>query len=78
MCCLYALLSGCYLDCLIHRPRRQTLRAAYNLEENPGDFITTFCCGCCANIQEANEMKARGKFHLDAYREKREKVESFF
>lgn len=61
MCAIYALASCCYLHCLVHKPRREQLRQAYNLEEKPSDLLTTCCCGCCAHVQEAKEMKARGK-----------------
>jgi len=60
MCIAYAILSGCYAQCLLHKPKRQTLRGAYNLEEKPNDLLTTCCCSPCANCQEAREMKLRG------------------
>jgi Cys-rich protein (TIGR01571 family) len=59
-CVKYALLSYCYLGCLIHKPQRQAIRSAYNLEENPSDFISTCLCSSCANCQEARELKLRG------------------
>ncbi|CAF0823417.1 unnamed protein product [Rotaria sp. Silwood1] len=60
MCIGYACLSGCYLCCILHKPRREKLRAAYNLIEKPSDFLATCCCSGCANCQEAREMKMRG------------------
>jgi Cys-rich protein (TIGR01571 family) len=60
MCCGYALLSNCYLICLLHKPEREKLRAVYNLEEKPNDILTTCCCSPCANCQEAKEMRVRG------------------
>jgi len=60
MCVAYACLTGCYLQCLVHKPRRQQLRNAYNLEEKPNDIIATCICSPCANCQEAREMKQRG------------------
>ncbi|CAF0825716.1 unnamed protein product [Adineta ricciae] len=60
MCVQYACLSACGLCCLLHKPRRQTLRAAYNLAEDPSDLLATWCCSGCANCQEAREMQARG------------------
>ncbi|CAF0981281.1 unnamed protein product [Rotaria magnacalcarata] len=60
MCCGYACLSGCYLCCILHKPRREALRNAFNLEENPSDFLATCCCSGCAVCQEAIELKQRG------------------
>ncbi len=62
MCVGYFCLSGCYLCCLLHKPKRQTLRGAYNLVEDPSDFLATCCCSACANCQEAREMQMRGLF----------------
>lgn len=59
-CVFFALAQACGVACLLHQPKRQTLRGAYNLEEKPNDWFTTCCCGCCALIQEAQEMKLRG------------------
>ncbi|CAF4044506.1 unnamed protein product [Rotaria sp. Silwood1] len=60
MCVGYCCLSGCYLCCLLHKPRRQALRYTYNLEESPSDLLATCCCSACANCQEAREMRERG------------------
>jgi Cys-rich protein (TIGR01571 family) len=60
MCCGYAALSGCYLCCLLHKPKREQLRGAYGLEEKPSDILATCCCSPCGVCQEAREMKARG------------------
>ena len=59
-CVLYGLLSYCYLGIILHKPQRENLRTAYNLEEKPNDILTTCCCSACANCQEAKELKARG------------------
>ncbi|CAF0835096.1 unnamed protein product [Adineta steineri] len=60
MCIGYACLAECGLCCLLHKPRRQQLRATYNLVEEPSDFISTCCLSACANCQEAREMQMRG------------------
>lgn len=60
MCIGYACLSACYLCCILHKPKREQLRAAYNLIQTPSDLIATCCCSACANCQEAREMKLRG------------------
>jgi Cys-rich protein (TIGR01571 family) len=60
MCIGYACLSGCYLCCLLHKPKRQQLRAVYGLVEEPSDLISTCCLSACANCQEAREMQMRG------------------
>jgi Cys-rich protein (TIGR01571 family) len=62
MCVGYACLSGCYLCCLLHKPRREKLRATYNLVEQPSDLLATCCFTVCANCQEAREMQMRGLF----------------
>ncbi len=67
MCIGYACLAGCYLCCLLHQPKRQTLRAAYNRAESPSDFLSTCCFSGCANCQEAREMQMRGLFVYDEY-----------
>ncbi|CAF1431598.1 unnamed protein product [Rotaria sp. Silwood1] len=61
MCCLYSILTSCYLCWLPHLFERQSLREKYNLRENPscGDCPTTLCCGPCALCQEAREIKSR-------------------
>lgn len=62
MCCVYGLLTNCYLCFLPHYIERQALRKKYNLKEEPcDDFVVTLCCGPCALCQEAREIKARGK-----------------
>jgi Cys-rich protein (TIGR01571 family) len=60
MCFVYATLSSCLLCSIAHRPRRQKLRANYNLEENPNDFVATCFFGSCANCQEARELTEQG------------------
>ncbi|CAF1252769.1 unnamed protein product [Rotaria sordida] len=61
MCCLYSILTSCYLCWIPHLFQRQLLREKYNLKENPscGDCLTTLCCGPCAICQEAREIKSR-------------------
>lgn len=40
---------------------RSTLRAQYNLPEEPCiDFCVHYCCGICAICQEHRELKNRG------------------
>lgn len=60
MCIGYVCLAGCYASCCLHKPKREKLRAAYNLVEEPSDFLATCCCTVCANCQEAREMQLRG------------------
>ncbi|UJR27955.1 hypothetical protein I4U23_009213 [Adineta vaga] len=60
LCVQYACFSMCGLCCIVHKPRRQQLRATYNLAEDPSDFLATCCCSGCANCQEAREMQTRG------------------
>ena len=66
MCLGYFCLSSCYLVFLLHKPRREKLRHAFNLVETPNDCLCTFLFSPCANIQEAREMKLRGMFSTDA------------
>lgn len=62
MCCLYAILSPCYLCWLPHCTKRQDLRMIYNLREDPcPDCPTTCCCSPCALCQEARFLKRRSR-----------------
>ena len=40
---------------------RRTIRKRYGIEGTDfEDVVASLCCGCCANIQIANELDARG------------------
>lgn len=40
---------------------RGQVREKYNIEGNTcTDLLSHLCCGCCAIIQEANEIQGRG------------------
>jgi Cys-rich protein (TIGR01571 family) len=59
-CVKYALLAGCCLQCLVHKPQRIKFRNDRNLEEKPNDLVATCICSPCANCQEARELKQGG------------------
>ncbi len=63
MCCVYTILTSCYLCWLPHYFKRENLRRKYNLREDPcNDLPTALCCGPCAICQEARFLKRRGIF----------------
>jgi Cys-rich protein (TIGR01571 family) len=61
-CVLFACCAPCSV--IWHKPLRETLRKAYNLEEKPSDFIATCICCTCGNCQEARELKLRGMLRI--------------
>ena len=61
MCIGYLCLDLCLLCCLIHKDKRQQLRRAFDLAEEPSDFLATWILSPCAVCQEAREMKSRGQ-----------------
>lgn len=65
MCCLYGILSNCYLCWVPHLYERKKLREKYNLEEDDCcDIASTVCCSACALCQDAREIKFRGILQL--------------
>ncbi|CAF1395598.1 unnamed protein product [Rotaria sp. Silwood1] len=58
-CCLWYLLSGFSLCCLIHMSKRRALRNRFSLEEDCNDCLATTFCAPCAICQEARELKYR-------------------
>merc|ERR1712001_261910 len=57
---LYCLL-GCFMPCIPLILLRIEAREKYGIEGGTcGDAMASVCCGCCVNIQVANEIKERG------------------
>jgi Cys-rich protein (TIGR01571 family) len=57
--CLWYLMSGWGLCCLIHRNKRKALRERFNLQEDCDDCLATTFCSLCTICQEARELKHR-------------------
>ncbi|CAF5066189.1 unnamed protein product, partial [Rotaria sp. Silwood1] len=58
-CCVWYLLEGLGLCCLVHSGKRQTLRSRFGLQEDCNDCVATTFCAPCAICQEARELKYR-------------------
>eukprot|EP00088_Acartia_fossae_P024722 TRINITY_DN2562_c0_g1_i1.p1 TRINITY_DN2562_c0_g1~~TRINITY_DN2562_c0_g1_i1.p1 ORF type:complete len:102 (-),score=15.38 TRINITY_DN2562_c0_g1_i1:450-755(-) len=55
LCCLLS----CIFPCIPIFILRGKAREKYNIEGSTADdAICSFCCGCCASIQTANELDA--------------------
>ena len=76
-CIGYACAQMCCAGCLLHKPKRQLLRATYNLEEKPSDLLASCCCAACAHCQEAREMQVRGEFIIENMRSTQIYIHSF-
>jgi Cys-rich protein (TIGR01571 family) len=57
--CLWYLLSGWGLCCLVHKGKRKALRDRFQIQEDCNDCAVTTFCGSCAICQEARELKFR-------------------
>jgi len=63
-CMGYAALCTCLppFNFILGLMQRREIKRKYNLEGSGcGDCCKTFCCGCCALIQEENEVLSRTK-----------------
>jgi len=63
MCCIYTLLTPCYLCWVPHMSKRTALRYKYGLNEDPdcGDCGAACCCPLCALCQEARFLERQSK-----------------
>ncbi|GLI69887.1 hypothetical protein VaNZ11_014604 [Volvox africanus] len=61
-CCLYCCIAGVGCPCIVHIPTRKYIRNKYNVKEPEHgmleDALMTWCCSCCAIIQDYNEIAA--------------------
>ncbi|KXZ50226.1 hypothetical protein GPECTOR_17g863 [Gonium pectorale] len=62
-CCMYCCITGLGCGCIVHIPVRQYIRKKYGIKEPEygiiQDLLMTWCCACCAIIQEYNEIGSR-------------------
>eukprot|EP00808_Paulinella_micropora_P018383 g11653.t1 len=52
-CCIH-------FQCFCHMGVRSQIREKYGIEDGCNDCCITFCCPCCALIQEERELNMRG------------------
>ncbi|EFJ51220.1 hypothetical protein VOLCADRAFT_103592 [Volvox carteri f. nagariensis] len=61
-CCLYCCATSVGCPCIVHIPARKNIREKYNIQEPQHglleDVLMTWCCSCCAIIQDYNEISA--------------------
>ncbi|CAG8551183.1 4839_t:CDS:2 [Diversispora eburnea] len=56
---IYFCVGVCLVPCIMGGLGRGEIRNARNIEgSNVGDFVTHWCCGCCALVQENREVFA--------------------
>ena len=54
---LFAILTSCHLECLLHMSLRGSIRNRFSIEGTGlNDLLITCCCPCCALSQEAREI----------------------
>ncbi|GIL81814.1 hypothetical protein Vretimale_1414 [Volvox reticuliferus] len=61
-CCLYCCIAGVGCPCVVHIPTRKYIRKKYGVKAPEHgiieDVLMTWCCSCCAIIQDYNEIGA--------------------